>query len=321
MNKYCLDISKGKPFPTNEWSQTSDGDFLHQCREKLIDEGFIVPAGPLDVSGEFCRVGDDKKPNSKNCSYVIQIEKHYMYCYNFRTNHEFECRGNRGTSGQNFHLAKSKRLAQNKLKKSVYEDEFRRIWGQAEPVNCHPYSVKKRIKLYLARQSYQRLVLPLLQIDGTLSGLQYIDASSKKRFPKGCTTKGSFCPIKMTVDSTPILFCEGYATGCTLHEATNLPTVITFSSGNLPVVVKQFHHKFPERHIVICADNDHVQEAIDGVNAGLKAAMEAHQIAGGTICIPQFPLGDTGSDFNDIHVKYGLDFVRKLLSSVINREC
>ena len=321
MNKYCLDISKGKPFPTNEWTQTTDGDFLHQCREKLIDEGFIVPAGPLDVSGEFCRVGDDKKPNSKACSYKIHIENRIMIGRNFRKDRDFTFRGNRRTSVQNFHLAKSKPIAQNKDKLSKNKAELQRIWKLSQPATSHPYAVKKQIKTYLARLLYQRLVIPLLQIDGALSGIQFIDVSSKKRFQKDSVTKSSFCPIGMTTDPVPILLCEGYATGCSLHEATNLPTIVTFSSGNLPVVAKQLHHKFPERHIVICADNDHVQEAIDGVNAGLKAAMEAHQIAGGTICIPQFPLGDTGSDFNDIHVKYGLDFVRKLLSSVINKEC
>jgi putative DNA primase/helicase len=321
MSGFCLDVSKGKPFPDNEGSQISDAELYDQVRTKLIDNGLIVPAGRIDDSGEICRVGYDKKPSSKHAYYVFYPESGTVLGGIWSTGHKFKYTFHRGSLRHDFHTIKPKRYSQNKDKLSKNKAELQRIWTLSQPTTSHPYAVKKQIKTYLARLLYHRLVIPLLQIDGALSGIQFIDVSSKKRFQKDSVTKSSFCPIGMTTDPVPILLCEGYATGCSLHEATNLPTIVTFSSGNLPVVAKQLHHKFPERHIVICADNDHVQEAIDGVNAGLKAAMEAHQIAGGTICIPQFPLGDTGSDFNDIHVKYGLDFVRKLLSSVINKEC
>ncbi|MFT6909732.1 MAG: hypothetical protein ACJAS1_006457 [Oleiphilaceae bacterium] len=319
MSDFCLDVSKGKPFPDNKYFQRSDAELYDQVKSKLTDNGLILPAGRIDDSGAICRVGYDKKPNSKHGFYVFYPESGTVLGGIWSTGHKFKYTFHKGGLEHDFHTLKLQRYSQNKDNQRKNKAELQRIWTQSQPATSHPYAVKKQIKTYFARQLHQRLVIPLLQLDGALSGIQFIDESSGKRFQKGSVTKGSFCPIAMTIDPVPILLCEGYATGCSLHEATNLPTIVTFSSGNLPVVAKQLHHKFTERHIVICADNDHVQEAIDGINAGLKAAMEAHKIARGTICIPQFPIGDTGSDFNDIHVKYGLDFVRKLLSSVINK--
>jgi putative DNA primase/helicase len=318
MSKFHLDIENFIPYKINQNSRISESDFRNQSKGVLIDHGLVPPA-QLDYSGEICRVPDVKKTNSKDGYYAIYLESRTIIGGNWRTGNKFQWTPSSETYAKSFHSPKPRDPNITKRDQKKNQKKCLQIWSQSKQIVFHPYLDKKQIKPYFARQLGRKLVIPLMNFDGTVCGLQYIYETSEKRFQKGSSTKGACCPIGMTVDPVPVLLCEGYATGCSLHEATNLPTVVAFSASNLPVVAKLFHQKFPATPLIICADNDYALEVSDGQNPGVKAAEEAHRLTGGSICIPQFSETIPGSDFNDIHVNFGLGYLRGMFSPFLKK--
>ena len=90
------------------------------------------------------------------------------------------------------------------------------------------------------------LILPVRDISGTLQSLQYIAPDGTKRFLMGGKVQeGHF--IIPGKSEKPLVLCEGYATGASIHLAVNCIVYVTFSANNLPVVanlgsVKNFSH-------------------------------------------------------------------------------
>lgn len=108
------------------------------------------------------------------------------------------------------------------------------------------------------------LVVPGRDVDGKIWTLQAIHSSPNgaKLFTKNARKKGAFHIIGADsvaeLANVPIVgFAEGYATGASVFEATGIPVVIGFDSGNLPDVVKAVSERLPkEQTKLICADND-----------------------------------------------------------------
>lgn len=108
------------------------------------------------------------------------------------------------------------------------------------------------------------LVVPGRDVDGKIWTLQAIHSSPNgvKLFTKNAKKKGAFHIIGADsvadLASAPVVgFAEGYATGASVFEATGIPVVIGFDSGNLPDVVKAVSERLPQSQPkVICADND-----------------------------------------------------------------
>ncbi|MFR8054160.1 MAG: toprim domain-containing protein [Bilophila wadsworthia] len=67
-----------------------------------------------------------------------------------------------------------------------------------------------------------------------------------------------------------ILICEGYATGASLHMATEKPVAVALDSGNLEPVAKALREKFPQAQITICADNDPRSNGTATHNMGME---------------------------------------------------
>lgn len=173
------------------------------------------------------------------------------------------------------------------------------------------YASKKGIHLKGARftknlQGYPSLVIPLFNLEGEVKSLQFISVGEKevyKTFFSGGEKKGNFMVLGNLKDQGQFLVAEGYATACSCHEATGLPAVVAFDSGNLPLVVKKLRSKFPRSEIIICGDNDSHRENNPGKNAAIKAAIESNC----RVAIPSFfPENQKGqdqqvlTDFNDL---------------------
>jgi len=161
------------------------------------------------------------------------------------------------------------------------------------------------------------ILVPLRDMSGAIKNFQIIwnDGSSKRFFTNG--RKSGYYHLIGEIADVPIIFCEGYATGASLHKATGWPVVVCFDAGNMPVVAELFAD-FPHQKI-FAGDNDW-ETALDPKkkNAGLVKAQEAAQIGRGTWCVPQF-LGDAKglSDFNDLHVSEGLAEVTVQLNDAL----
>jgi putative DNA primase/helicase len=207
-------------------------------------------------------------------------------------------------------------------------------WNQALPCERHPYLESKGVEAYGLRlgpignlllppgdPNAQRwsqpgsLLIPIRDIDGKFWGAQSIDAVGQKSFPKGCRKQGGHFVIGEAESGDCLLFAEGYATAATLHELTSLPVLVTFDSGNLPVVAEAYRNKYPEKLLIIAGDDDHTKPPHK--NVGRLKAHEAAESVGGYVLLPPFQKCDAGSDWNDFQKLYGATKTQQHLQTAL----
>lgn len=196
------------------------------------------------------------------------------------------------------------------------------IWDQLAPADPeHPYLREKGVPAFgLKQDSRHNLVVPLQSIDGDLRGLQTISPDGQKFFNPGIEKKGNFYLIgaeNRDLAKSEIVFCEGYATGASLHMATKQPVAVAFDAGNLEIVAMKIREKFPQAQITICADNDHgLPQNSNLQNVGVEKAQKAAKLIGAQVKIPMFTKEEKTrglTDFNDLHKARGLQAVQKQL--------
>ncbi|MEN9574770.1 MAG: hypothetical protein RL514_2625 [Verrucomicrobiota bacterium] len=177
----------------------------------------------------------------------------------------------------------------------------------------HPYLAAKGVQPHGGlRQRRGALVLPLRDASGALHSLQFIGADGQKRFLKGGRVAGCFFSFADEPEG-PLVVCEGYATGASIHEATGFATVCAMNCGNLEAVAESLRAKWPARDIIIAADYDAFTKDKAGqpFNPGVEAATAAAQSIRARLAIPQFADASTQpTDFNDLHQLQGLDTVK-----------
>ena len=169
------------------------------------------------------------------------------------------------------------------------------IWNLSKPApDNHPYLIKKQVKSHGLRLYKNSLVLPVMDSEGIIHSLQFIDADGNKIFLSGGKKKGCYFAIKGAGES--LLISEGYATAATLHEVTGLSTVIAFDAGNMKPVASIARQLFPNANITICADND----GHNSQNTGVIKARQAALSIGAKLAIPP-----CSGDFNDYYAGGG----------------
>lgn len=178
------------------------------------------------------------------------------------------------------------------------------IWEKSvEASKDHPYLLKKSIQSHIAKQNGNNLVIPIYDDNGSLSSLQYIQPDGTKRFLKGGHTSGSYSLIGEITNT--IYVAEGFATACSIYEATGEATAICFSCNNLAKVVAALQNKYSNRELVICGDIDSKGKETATNTAGKNAVK---------LVLPSFKQ-EAGeyNDFNDIHKLYGLEELKRQL--------
>ncbi|WP_425219762.1 DUF3631 domain-containing protein [Ralstonia solanacearum] len=179
------------------------------------------------------------------------------------------------------------------------------LWNIAANVDGgHAYIERKGIKPAGAKQLRDALLIPLRDTDGVLHSLQFIQPDGSKRFKTGGAVAGCYCAIggKPGPDA-PLLVCEGWATACSLHEATGYPVAAAMNAGNLLAVAQALRAKLLDVSMIVCADDD---VETDG-NPGLTKARKAAQAIGALLAVPDFgpERPDGATDFNDLHIACG----------------
>ncbi|MEN6401127.1 MAG: VapE domain-containing protein [Armatimonadia bacterium] len=167
------------------------------------------------------------------------------------------------------------------------------------------------------------LLIPIRDADRKLISLQAIfpsndNAISRDRdYLPGALKQGGFFKIgPIGQDTKVILICEGYATGCALHQATGHSVLVAFDAGNLPNVAKMAREKRPEATIVLCADNDQWNEK---GNTGVRKATEAAMLVRGIVAVPDFAdLSLRPTDFDDLATLEGMATVAAQIDRVLN---
>ena len=133
-----------------------------------------------------------------------------------------------------------------------------------------------------------------------------------KNFLSGGKTTGAFFTLSENPEG-PIVICEGYATGASIHQATGYAVICAMSCGNLAVVAKALRRKWPHREMVVAADND--QWGSD--NPGLRGATEAANAVHARVAMPRFGnRANKPTDFNDLHRLEGLPAVKSQIECV-----
>lgn len=99
----------------------------------------------------------------------------------------------------------------------------------------HPYLQRKQIPPGICRATATgSLAVPVFDVDGKFTTLQYIRPDGDKRFMAGGRAAGGCCTIGTIKDK--VIICEGYATAASIHQATGLPVIAAFSAGNISTI-------------------------------------------------------------------------------------
>lgn len=205
-------------------------------------------------------------------------------------------------------------------------------WAKAAPEGESEYLVRKGVGAHGVRFGKAgELIIPLLDVDGRVHGLQIIRAGKaatasrrpgKEFWPAGLAKKGRFFLLGSPAASAVVLIAEGYATAASLHEATGLCVVVAFDAGNLMPVAQAIAKRYRRARILVCADDD----AFSAGNPGVTAASAAALAVGGEWVAPRFAddearrtafetKGRKLTDFNDLHLLEGLHVVRAQIES------
>lgn len=216
---------------------------------------------------------------------------------------------------QRIEQAKAEAAAERAKVAEVAAEKCADLWSKAGDVAAdHLYVKAKGINPVAAKQSHDALLIPLRDVDGNLRSLQFIQPDGSKRFKSGGTVAGCYCTIGGDpAPEMPLLICEGWATACSLHEATGHPVAAAMNAGNLLAVAQALRGKLPDVPMIICADDDHRTDGNPGVTKGTEAA----KAIGAWLAVPGFgpERPDGATDFNDLHAAQGIPAVAVCIES------
>lgn len=165
-------------------------------------------------------------------------------------------------------------------------------WDTATPCTEHPYLTRKRVASYGLRVSGKTLLIPVYDATtGEQISLQTIDPAGNKRFTAGARLAMGCYTIPGT---TPRIFCEGYATGATVHEATGRTVIVCFDAGNLEKVAAAI----AQPGDVIAADNDNAEKPGARFDKRVSDYGRGHRTAMAT-GLPFYMPHTPGHDWND----------------------
>ncbi|MBX0289703.1 toprim domain-containing protein [Hymenobacter sp. HSC-4F20] len=306
-------------------------DFTGEFYDFLKEAG-IEPVGSTEI------IADDKKhrystttKHKQSAVYQLAVDGDYAYGWalDYRDGvlHKFTSANKRRMTADEREahkarvaLAKARADERRLMEKQNAQRMAEQIWARAD-ASALPtdYETRKRIGRYGARVLHGKLlVVPVLNTDDDIVAVQIIGPDGKKRFNTSADKAGHWFRFgDLPAWGEDLYLCEGYATGASIHEATQKTVICAFDAGNLLNVAQKLGKKY---NIVVCADDDQ-ETLIRGkhVNIGLLRAQEAADAVNGRVCAPpgkgvEHPA--RSRDFNDIHVEEGLDAVRAALGIV-----
>jgi phage/plasmid primase-like uncharacterized protein len=111
------------------------------------------------------------------------------------------------------------------------------------------------------------LLVPARDGAGTLWSVQTVNPSFKGFMRQGrkaglLTVAGArpedLAKALQNDPAMALVLTEGYATGDTVARLARQPVVVAFDSGNLDAVARELRQRWPDRPLLIAADNDHL---------------------------------------------------------------
>ena len=285
---------------------------------RVLDAAGLAPV-EIITDGVLHRCPTADKPNGKDGAYIAHLdEPATIWWMNHRTNQSdtWTAKSAKKMSPAERAAFKQRierdRAARQEATAALHAEKAalaQRIYESAPVCPAdHPYLVKKGVPplggLRLARDG--RIIVPVLGDDGKIQSLQFIEDDGTKRFLTGGKMAGGYFAIKAPGDKAgPLRIAEGYATGATIHQATGATVLCAFNAGNLLAVAEMARARYPDREIIVCADDDLTEG-----NPGLTKATEAAGAINAKLAVPVFLDHAGRSDFNDMATEQGLDAVR-----------
>lgn len=175
------------------------------------------------------------------------------------------------------------------------------------------------------------LVLPLIRYDyprdQALRALQFIRPDGAKIYLKGFEKPGCALRLGDVADDTGLLLvCEGYATGLSIRLGVErrFPVFVAWDAGNLMHVVPLVRALYPNKRLLVCADDD--WKTFDKRTGRLNnpgrttATKVARDVPGCDLVWPIFNATtrqDKDTDFDDLRQREGLHVVRRQLAGLI----
>ena len=201
---------------------------------------------------------------------------------------------------------RARREAERQALAEAVAIETKRMLAKSKPPQlCHPYIAQKQIVPYGARQHKNMIIIPVRNWDGDVRSVQRIWWNAAKQKMVKAYLEDSVIEDCFHLigggQTDKILFCEGWATACSLHQACDLPTIATLSDRKMASVAKLFRERCPQAQFILCADND---------KGGISFCQEAAATVGNArVVVAQG--GGKKFDFNDVHRVYGLAEVQR----------
>lgn len=307
-------------------------EVIDKFRSAMLASG-ITPPDNIIADGKRHRFNHNERKGKESGFYTLYpdgIPAGYFGCWRTLPDGKKWCSKTRSEVTESEWQAHQKRMAdrereceaEEKAMHAKARKECVQLWEESKPCpDNHPYVIAKGIIPYGAHVTPDgyKIIVPIY-INGEIWSVQRIDAGGDKRFHKGGDKKGGYMDIPAMIDPiTPpdtIVICEGWATGCSLHQATSHTVRVAFDAGSLMAVAQFTRAQFPNARIILAADDDYRNTT----NTGIDKANEAAKAVGGIPVVPKFGdgRGEKDTDFNDLHQKEGIEAVRSQIEGAIH---
>lgn len=213
-------------------------------------------------------------------------------------------------------IAEDRKVAERHRKAEAARAAMRaqRVWELCARDGDADYLRRKGVGAHGVRFSPKgAVVVPMLDVQGRVHGLQFIHATKrhgrdKDFWPAGLAKLGHYFHLGPQ-PTLVMLIAEGYATAASLFEATGWPVAVAFDAGNLVPVATALAKRYRGLRLLVCGDDDYLTDGNPGATHAANAALAAH----GHWMVPVFAVDRGGqkiTDFNDLHHAEGLHAVR-----------
>ena len=198
------------------------------------------------------------------------------------------------------------------------------LWDNAKPCENHPYLENMGIgKPSKVRVLGDMLLIPIRSLgEKGITNLECVDPDGRVEYMRGVESNLSYFlhgRIPTETPATTVYFCETWADGCTIHDATQALVVTVFDRSRLSCVARAFSEMFPGDRFVVAAANERwAYTTHDGrllPNPGVLAARAAaDSVLGGQVAIPDFyDLRGRPTSFSDLRLREGRKAVLRAL--------
>ena len=311
----------------------SQTDAITEFADTLQRAGLLVKGAPV-MDGKRHRVDvEGDKSGRKSGVYIGHLDDYPAgYIHNHKTGEEIRWKGSRPISGmsqadrdrfrEKVGRERDARDAERRRVEAVVAHKATAMWNRARPVQAHPYLARKAVGAHgLKQDRYGDLLVPMRDAAGKIWSLQTIDQDGGKLYLKNGRKVGTHAMLGKLEPGAPVIIAEGYATAATMREATGLPTIAAFDSGNLLDVARAYREADPARPIILAGDNDHHLPRRDAplLNVGLEKATAAAEAVRGVLLLPAFTLADRGTDWNDYAAQHGREALRATVGVELGR--